>query len=111
MGSVPRQHPPHTIPRWRPPKRAPTPAHTRYRLRLTALDADGNDGAFAVAGFATLAPPVRNLSGTAVAQDAVRVSWDGPAGWSPVSYVVQWRLRGPNPFLHLEARPHRQPPT
>ena len=74
-------------------------AGTRYRLRLTALDADGGDGEFAVAGFETLAPPVRNLSATAVAHDAVRVAWDGPAGWSPVGYVVQWRLRGPNEFL------------
>ena len=74
-------------------------AGTRYRLRLTALDADGGDGEFAVAGFETLAPPVRNLTGTAVAHDAVRVSWDGPDGWSPVGYVLQWRLRGPNEFL------------
>ena len=74
-------------------------AGTRYRLRLTALDADGNDGALAVAGFETLAPPVRDLSATAVTHDAVRVAWDGPADWSPVGYVVQWRLRGPNEFL------------
>ena len=74
---------------------------TRYRLRLTALDANGGDGdgEFAVAGFETLAPPVQNLTGTAVANDAVRVGWDGPDGWSPVGYVVQWRLRGPNEFL------------
>lgn len=74
-------------------------AGTRYRLRLTALEADGGNGEFAVAGFETLAPPVRNLTGTAVAHDAVRLSWDGPADWSPVGYVVQWRLRGPNEFL------------
>ena len=74
-------------------------AGTRYRLRLIALDADGGESGFAVAGFETLAPPVRGLSGVAVAHDAVRVSWDGPADWSPVGYVVQWRLRGPNEFL------------
>ena len=76
-------------------------AGTRYRLRLTALDSDGGDGDFAVAGFETLAPPVRNLTGAAIAHDAVRLSWDGPGDWSPVGYVVQWRLRGPNEFLGL----------
>ena len=74
-------------------------AGTRYRLRLTALDADGNSGEFAVANFETLAPPVRNLTGTAVAHDAVTLTWDSPAGWAPVGYVVQWRLRGPNEVL------------
>ncbi len=84
-------------------------AGTRYRLRLTALDSDGGEGAFAVAGFETLAPPVRNLTGSAVAHDAVSLAWDGPAEWAPVGYVVQWRLRGPNPFLgRLELPPGRR---
>lgn len=76
-------------------------AGTPYRLRLIALDAVGNNtGKAAVADFETLAPPVRNFTGSAAAHDAVSLSWDAPAGWSPVGYVVQWRLRGPdNPFL------------
>ena len=84
-------------------------AGTRYRLRLVALDGDGGEGDAAVAGFETLAPPVRNLTGTAVAHDAATLTWDGPAEWAPVGYVVQWRLRGPNPFLgRLELPPGRR---
>ena len=84
-------------------------AGTRYRLRLAALDGDGRESDMAVAGFETLAPPVRNLSGAAVAHDAVTLAWDGPADWSPVGYVVQWRRRGPNQFLgRLELPPGRR---
>ncbi len=84
-------------------------AGTRYRLRLTALDADGDEGDFAVAGFETLALPVRNLTGAVVSHDAVRLSWDGPAGWSPVGYVVRWRVRGQNEFVgRLELPPGRR---
>ena len=73
------------------------------------MDADGERIKFAVAGFETLAPPVRNLTGTVVAHDAVRFTWDGPADWSPVGYVMQWRLRGPNEFLGgLELPPGRR---
>ncbi len=87
-------------------------AGTRYRLRVTALDDDGAEGEFAVAGFETLAPPVRDLTGAAVAHDAVTLSWDGPAGWSPVGYVLQWRLRGSNEFLgRLELAPGRRSQT
>ncbi|MXV90485.1 MAG: fibronectin type III domain-containing protein [Acidimicrobiia bacterium] len=85
---------------------------TRYRLRLIALDRARAQGAAAVATFATLTPPVRDLAGTATAHDAVTLSWDGPAGWSPVGYVVQWRLRGPNEFLgRLELPPGRRAQT
>ena len=84
-------------------------AGTRYRLRLVALDGDGGEDEVAVAGFETLAPPVRNLTGAAVAHDAVTLTWDGPADWSPVGYVVQWRRRGPNEFLgRLELPPGRR---
>ena len=84
-------------------------AGTRYRLRLAALDSDGDESDMAVAGFETLAPPVRDLSGTAVAHDAVTLAWDGPDDWSPVGYVVQWRRRGPNEFLgRLELPPGRR---
>ena len=84
-------------------------AGTRYRLRLVALDGDGGEGEAAVAGFETLSPPVRDLTGAAVAHDAVTLAWDGPGDWSPVGYVVQWRRRGPNEFLgRLELPPGRR---
>ena len=52
---------------------------------------------------------MRNLSGAAVAHDAVTLTWDGPGDWSPVGYVLQWRLRGPNEFLgRLELPPGRR---
>ena len=87
-------------------------AGTRYRLRLVALDDNGDEGEVAVAGFETLAPPVRDLTGTAVAHDAVRLSWDSPTGWSPFGYVLQWRLRGSEEFLgRLEMPPGRRHQT
>ncbi len=87
-------------------------AGTRYRLRVTALDEDGREGDSAVAGFETLAPPVRDLTGAAVAHDAVRLSWDGPAGWSPVGYVLQWRRQGSDEFLgRMELPPGRRSQT
>ena len=87
-------------------------AGTRYRLRLAALDDNGDEGEVAVAGFETLAPPVRDLTGAAVAHDAVTLAWDGPAGWSPFGYVLQWRLRGSEEFLgRLEMPPGRRHQT
>lgn len=87
-------------------------AGTRYRLRVAALDDEGREGDMAVAGFETLAPPVRDLTGTAIAHDAVTLTWDGPADWSPVGYVLQWRHRGPNEFLgRLELPPGRRTQT
>ena len=74
-------------------------AGTRYRLRLNALDASGNQGALAKASFQTLSPPTRNLTATVLAHDAARFAWDGPDGWAPVGYVLQWRERGAGEFL------------
>ena len=40
------------------------------------------------------------------------LSWDGPAGWSPFGYVLQWRLRGSEEFLgRLELPPGRRSQT
>jgi hypothetical protein len=71
---------------------------TRYRFELVPLDVDGTEGEPATGTFATLAPPVRNLSARVAAPDAVQLRWDGPPGWSPVGYAVQWRRRGVGAF-------------
>jgi hypothetical protein len=71
---------------------------TRYRFELVALRADGAEGPSAVGVFETLAPPVRSVSASVVAPDAVQVRWDGPPGWWPVGYAVQWRPRGAGVF-------------
>ena len=77
---------------------------TRYRFELVAVDADGVEGSSVVGVFETLAPPVRSVSASVVAPDAVRVGWDGPPGWLPVGYAVQWRARGAGAFAgRLEA--------
>ena len=87
-------------------------AGTPYVLRLNALDADGGEGALAVATFETLAPPPRNLSVTAVAHDAAQFNWDAPAGWMPVGYVLQWRESGGGDFLgHFGLAPGRRSQT
>ena len=88
-------------------------AATPYQLRLNALDAEGEQGAeAAVATFATLGPPPRNLSATVVAHDAARLSWDGPGSWAPMGYTLQWRLRGSGEFLgRLELPPGRRAQT
>ena len=62
--------------------------------------------------FTTPVPPVRDLTGVAAAHDAVRLSWDGPDGWSPVGYALQWRPRGANAFAgRLELPPGRRAQT
>ncbi|MCY4631403.1 MAG: fibronectin type III domain-containing protein, partial [bacterium] len=77
---------------------------TRYRFELVAVDVDGAEGGSARGTFETLAPPVRSVSASVVAPDAVRVGWDGPPGWLPVGYAVQWRARGTAAFAgRLEA--------
>lgn len=71
----------------------------RYRLRLDAIDEEGDSVRLAVVQYFTLAPAVGGLSGEAVAHDAVRLRWASPEGWSPVGYVVQWRRGTPGPFI------------
>ncbi|MDE0668536.1 MAG: fibronectin type III domain-containing protein, partial [bacterium] len=87
-------------------------AGTRYRLRLVALSPAAAPGAAAEAVFSTPAPPVVGLAGAAVAHDAVALSWEGPAGWSPEGYAVRWRLAGADgPLGRLLLPPGRRAQT
>ncbi len=87
-------------------------AGTRYRLRLVALSAVAAPGAAAEAVFSTPAPPVLGLAGAAVSHDAVALSWEGPAGWSPEGYAVRWRLAGADgPLGRLLLPPGRRAQT
>ena len=57
------------------------------------------------------APP-QNFTATAVAHDAVALSWDDPGGWVPVGYTVQWRQGDHSDFAgRLELPPGRRQQT
>ena len=75
-----------------------------YEFRVTALTAGGGQSEPAAIVVRvppppeTMSAPVRSLAATAVSSDAVRLRWDGPAGWLPVGYVLQWRRYGAEAF-------------
>ena len=66
----------------------------RYVVRVAVLDSSGREVSSARGGFETLALPPVGLTASASAYDTVVLRWSSPADWSPVGYVLEWRVRG-----------------